>query len=377
MNESPTRGDWYGIRFGDSSDDANCIIKHCEIKYASYGINCYKAKPTIQFSTVSNCSYGVYFYYTSPTDFETNYITQNSKGIYGINSSPMITNNLVTENSSRGCYFYSNCAPKFFDNTFDSNYYGAYFAYSNPEFGTTEGSGKGNNILKNGTVGIRSYNSDPFLGTSDGYNTRVGGYNEICSNTSYNVFAQYGSDVEAQWCWWGEFEPGDPPPNIYSDASSTINYNNFLLNPTGGGSSLAKSTSGVIQSTSSVNLTYLKAGFNPKKPNPNKLSDLWLWGHDLSINGKHKDAIEVYQKLISKFSSDDLAKKALVKLYHLYPKTGKEGFGTYLNRLISNSKISDNIRPTVYSLMMSYCIADNYIENAIDIGEKISADFHR
>jgi len=370
-NATPFKGDWDYIRFENSSIDDSCYIKNCIIEYGYYGIICYYAEPSIQFNTISNCTRGVYFYYTSPTDFETNYITQNTYGIYGVNSSPTITDNLIKGNSSRGCYFYSNCAPKFFDNTFDSNYYGAYFYYSNPEFGPTEGSGKGNNILKNGTVGIRSYNSDPFLGTSDGYNTRVGGYNEICSNTSYNVYAQSSSDVEAQWCWWGEFEPGDPPPNIYSDASSTINYNNFLSNPTGGGSSLAKSTAGVIQSISNVNFIYLEAGFDPKKPNPNKLSDLWLWGHDLSINGKHEDAIEVYQKLISKFSNDDLAKKALVKLYHLYTKTGEEGFDNYLNRLISNSKISDNIRPTVYSLMMSYCIADNYIENAIDIGEKI------
>jgi len=38
---------WWGIKFEDSSDDNVCLLKHCTIQNASYGVYCYKASPAI------------------------------------------------------------------------------------------------------------------------------------------------------------------------------------------------------------------------------------------------------------------------------------------------------------------------------------------
>ncbi|MCH8011618.1 MAG: hypothetical protein IIA61_06665 [Candidatus Marinimicrobia bacterium] len=54
-------GNWYGIRFEDSSVDANCIIKCANIEYATYGIYSYKAEPEAMNNTISNCYYGIYY----------------------------------------------------------------------------------------------------------------------------------------------------------------------------------------------------------------------------------------------------------------------------------------------------------------------------
>jgi len=38
---------WWGIKFEDSSDDNVCVLKHCTIQNASYGVYCYKASPAM------------------------------------------------------------------------------------------------------------------------------------------------------------------------------------------------------------------------------------------------------------------------------------------------------------------------------------------
>ena len=39
---------WWGIKFEDSSNDSECILKFCTIQNASYGAYCYKSSPLIQ-----------------------------------------------------------------------------------------------------------------------------------------------------------------------------------------------------------------------------------------------------------------------------------------------------------------------------------------
>jgi len=60
-NESPSSSDWYGIRFEDSSVDASCKVKYCDIKYAQYGIYCNRANPKIQNNSISNSNNGILF----------------------------------------------------------------------------------------------------------------------------------------------------------------------------------------------------------------------------------------------------------------------------------------------------------------------------
>jgi parallel beta-helix repeat protein len=95
-NATPSAGDWYDIRFNDSSVDANCIVKYCEIKYSYYGIVFNSANPTI----------------------ESNIFTQNISGIEGNYSDPLIKNNYI-HNNHLGVYIGNYSSPTFYNNTYD------------------------------------------------------------------------------------------------------------------------------------------------------------------------------------------------------------------------------------------------------------------
>lgn len=66
-NASPSPDDWYGIRFEDPSNDNDCILKYCEIKYADYGIYCYRSSPSIHNNIISNNIHGIKGYITKST----------------------------------------------------------------------------------------------------------------------------------------------------------------------------------------------------------------------------------------------------------------------------------------------------------------------
>jgi hypothetical protein len=57
---TPQTGDWYGIRFLDSSIDSACLLEHCHISYADKGIYCQDATPEISQSEIDHCTYGIY-----------------------------------------------------------------------------------------------------------------------------------------------------------------------------------------------------------------------------------------------------------------------------------------------------------------------------
>ncbi|MBD3339134.1 MAG: hypothetical protein GF353_08490, partial [Candidatus Lokiarchaeota archaeon] len=61
---------WYGIKFEDSSVDGNCILEHCIIKNASYGIYCNQATPiTIRYCDIRDVGYGIFCYYSPNTGY--------------------------------------------------------------------------------------------------------------------------------------------------------------------------------------------------------------------------------------------------------------------------------------------------------------------
>jgi len=299
-NENPAKNDWYGIRFEDSSVDASCKVKYCDIKYATYGVYCNRANPKIQNNTISNCNTGVYLYISSPAYIETNSVTNNSTGIYGVSSSPTITDNLLRDNSYAGIYS-SGGSPKFYDNTVDENSMGAYIiSGSSPKFGPTSGSGKGNNVITENSYGIYAqYYSDLFMGSHGYYpGARIGGYNSICNNSVRDATAYFYTDIEAEYNWWGT------SPVILASYGSSINYSYALGSDPGGGSSLGKPVV-IAEDNSGGENEDRWTGFDPDNPDVNSLSDLWLWGYYLFLNGKIEDAIGVYQILVENFSNNE------------------------------------------------------------------------
>ena len=368
FNENPAKNDWYGIRFEDSSVDASCKIKYCNIKYAQYGIYCNRANPKIQNNSISHSNYGIYLYQSSPAYMETNLISDNGTGIYGTSSDPIITDNLIINNGS-GVLF-SGGSPKFFENTIqDNNTYGVYFVSgSSPEFGPTSGSGKGNNVITENSYGVYAqYYSDLFMGSHGYYpGARIGGYNSICNNSTRDATAYFYTDIEAEYNWWGT-----SPVRIASYGSS-INYSYALGSDPGGGSSLAKPT---FEDYSEYNSKNKWAGFDPDNPDVNSLSDLWLWGYYLFLDGKIEDAISVYKILVENFSNNEYANIALVKMYHLYNKIGKEGLSDYLNGLLSNSKIDSNVYPMAHSLLINIYLDDKDVSKALYETERIISKY--
>jgi hypothetical protein len=68
---TPAPGDWYYIRFYNTTDDATTVMEHCVVEYGGYSggmLYAYQASPTFRNVTVQNSnSYGGYFYTSEPT----------------------------------------------------------------------------------------------------------------------------------------------------------------------------------------------------------------------------------------------------------------------------------------------------------------------
>ena len=68
---SPAPGDWYYLRFYNTTDDATTIMEHCVVEYGGYGsgsIYANQASPTLRNVTIQNSkTYGAYLYMSEPT----------------------------------------------------------------------------------------------------------------------------------------------------------------------------------------------------------------------------------------------------------------------------------------------------------------------
>ncbi len=66
---APTSRDWQGVRFFDSSNDDECIMRRCQVRYAGAGniggISMFDAGPTIDLCDLSNNYFGFYIQYAS------------------------------------------------------------------------------------------------------------------------------------------------------------------------------------------------------------------------------------------------------------------------------------------------------------------------
>lgn len=367
-NASPSTGDWNGIIF---EENATGSLKYCNVRYSKYGVRCNYADPNIHNNTLTHNNYGIYLYYASP-NIITNTVSNNTYGLYGRHTTSYIYNNYIFNNTFSGAFFNSSSSPDLYNNSFKSNIDGVRAEYySEPKFGPTYNDhafdyGK-NIIINNYSYGLISdYFSSPFLGSSNPYNTRIGGDNSIYDN-SCNVGADHLSIVEAEYNWWGSYPPDTL--RFSSRNNSSINHNNPLSSSPGGGSTLSKAASTLVASGESGNNRF--AGFDPKKPNPNRLSDLWLWGYDLFINNKQADAIEVYKQLISKFSGSRQAGNALVKICHMSRNTGREDLSAYLTDIIQNPEISGSLKPVALALLAGDQLFRNEAQKAVQTYETI------
>ncbi len=63
---TPGYTNWPGIDFNDISEDANCELTNCMVRYATYGVECTNAAPTLTNTDFESCRYGLYLNGNSP-----------------------------------------------------------------------------------------------------------------------------------------------------------------------------------------------------------------------------------------------------------------------------------------------------------------------
>ncbi|MBN2412115.1 right-handed parallel beta-helix repeat-containing protein [candidate division KSB1 bacterium] len=234
-------GIWGGLKFLNSSVDAACIVKYCDIQHATYGVYINQAGPTIQNCELHNNMYGFYAYNgtaASAVTVEDNIFRNN---IYGIQFSYPISTFYVESNdsyanASRNVYLYS-CLDKIeisYNDIYDSSDLGIYLFASYPYVYR-------NNIYQNDGHGIACYygsHFDLFSDTNYGQNwiydngnhgiyidsnslPTLGWWNYGCpsanhfeNNTNYHVYSLQSLEVLAQYNYW------DDHTNVYGNVNT-------------------------------------------------------------------------------------------------------------------------------------------------------------
>ncbi len=292
FTRSGSSGSWYGIKFENSSVDADCIIKYANIEYADYGIYCYVASPKIEYSTISNCIYGLRAYYGSPTVLNNTISGNYTYGVYLYGSSPKLRYNVIKNHSGSS----------------DAGVHAA--SASNPYFGW--GSYRGHNVIKNNYVGISANGSTVSLGLGDC--GEYGGYNSVYSNSSKNIVAQNISSIEAELTWWNLFTEEAiratlEPPN--DPADNPIRVVPFLTgsDPNGGlGKTIGDSPGNLI------------AGMPFSPGHDEGLAQEGLKELDLSLLDEHQ--LLWYASALFHIGEYDRAKSAAYRFIGSYPKAG-------------------------------------------------------
>ena len=246
---------WWGIKFEDSSNDNECILKYCTIQNASYGAYCYKSSPFIYKCTINNCTIGIYTAYgTMQHDIFDNEIANNWSGASLTNNCNIrFYNNDVHQNSfvNLNCYV-NTYGPQINDNkihacssgngmnlhysnpyllrnfVYDNDDYGIYCNESSPEL---DGDPGNNVVAYNGSYGIYiNESSHPVLGGTSLETSQ----NSYYSNGTYDVYSLFASIIGANYCYWGGVTPrvygniwtlnqlsSDPNPDPHSLQKST------------------------------------------------------------------------------------------------------------------------------------------------------------
>ncbi|MDO9547572.1 MAG: tetratricopeptide repeat protein, partial [Candidatus Marinimicrobia bacterium] len=373
-NSSPSAGNWYGIRFEDSSVDANCILKYCDIQYAQYGVYCNRANPKIENNTITNNYYGVYAYYASPS-IHSCWIHDNTYGLLGASSSMVVTNNKIYDNS-QDCGYFVGGTPRFYTNTiYDNTGNGLYFYSSSGKIGYSSGTSQGlNEIRDNGSWGIYAEElTEIFMGSSDSEGNRIGGYNSVMDNTMNEVCSN-AAHVEAEYNYWGTSSPTSALFTLVY--GGTIDYIPYLTSDPNGGSSLSKSS--VLSGSGNVadNVNNRWAGYNPANLNFNKLSDLWLYGLELTLHNRPEKAIEIYKMLIEKFPKSTEAKKAMVKVHHLLRECDEKSQENYFETLMQKGGGCKEEYKSTAMILTAYTYCDMGLPvQAINIFEEVIKEY--
>ena len=237
---------WHGIEFTDESDDNSCVLRHCVIEWATIGVCCNSASPTLDDNLIQCCSEsGIQCTQASPI------ITNNTvrlclNGAEFYSSSPLLEGNHFNYNDVSGIELFNSYGTIHIiqDNYFDYNdLYGMWLdGYSSPT--TYRCTVRGNDdigvvcinhssphmdsclVWHNGGTGIHCSNySSPILS----FRPRIvgypeGGYNQIIENGGCGVSAAGSSYPDLGYLKHSPPYPGNN--SIYNNADYEVSNGN-------------------------------------------------------------------------------------------------------------------------------------------------------
>ena len=325
-------GSWYGIRFEDSSIDADCKLKYCDITYSSYGVYCSHASPKIENNTFSNNTYAFYLYYSSPS-IKTNLISNDR--IFADHSNPYFFDNHINNPYENYAMYLFQSSPSLLRNTFEGtmiDYMIKAHSYSNPGFGHISDSVQAYNRIEasgGDWAFLAEDHSLPFLGSTNtcvyrGKLNTIMGADVICLAAAHTY-----SRIEAGYVWWGQYPA--PTGQFYADGTSYLGYSFALNSDPGGGSSLGKSISQLEEDSDNDSV------FNP--PAPVGCDSLWQIAEKAVADCKIPAALAVYETLMSRYSQTAQAHFALARTIDLQKETSAGALGATLARLLATPKL--------------------------------------
>jgi parallel beta-helix repeat protein len=358
---SPAKEDWYAIVLNTTVDDNVTMLDNCIIEYSKYGIWMNGASPDISNNIIRYNSYGMQARSGSYPDVTTNEFSHNTYGTYSYYSSPKYSDNLIELNSSRGMYHNGTCTPHLYNNTIrDNSGYGVYmYNHADVQFGHSGADEKGwNEVIDNSSYGIyASYYCDPFLGTTDPYNTNISiaGYNSIHGNGISAMRMYNYSTAEAEWNWWGSATPD----SISANATSSFDITPYLTtapNPNYLGSSLAKSSEfdGYADCPD----------YDFFNPDTSSECALWHWAHDLRITNQTPVALWAWELYVRKYPDAERAPAALVKIANYTPLEDHDDLISYLYTILDNNEYGDVLRVKSLELLMGVHIKTGEFQDA-------------
>lgn len=267
---------WYGIKMEDAG--SNSSFNYCEIEYANNGIWLVNSSPLVQNS----------------------YIHNNSNGIYMVStSSPVLKNNTISNNGLYGIYCQNNCEPEF------------------GEYGTYNSTYGYNRIHDNSYGVVAEWNSTVIAGIF--YEDVVPNcrYNSIFDNSTYDAWAS-DSDIIANWAYWGDTNYPPLSSQFYTSNGGTIERTVPLQNDPGGGSSLAKST-----------ITDKENKFDPNNIDKNDPAQLYELAKYQRFIVDVDEALLTLKDLVNRFPESKYAEKSLVQIFHISEKHKIKGLTSY------------------------------------------------
>lgn len=338
-NSFPNRGDWDGIYLYDDS----CILKYCDIEYAGYGVCCYYAHPTIQYSHFENDYRALYLCFVDDITVSNCTIENNYTGInaYQSNNVDVISSNI------KNCYF------------------GAYLYISSVEFNKC-------NITNNTDIGVytssKSYvNMDTWRNTSNPYTN-----NRILNNNFYGVYissnsgANLGNFVDMGLSLAGGF-------NIFTHSSSY--YDVWNSSSSAIMAQVNQWTSMNNYGTVTTSPTAADRGFVLSKSisddNPDEIETLFRTIYQLERDSLYTDAIKVLNSIADLSPDHKISNLVINGMFRLYRKIGDlDGLIENLDNLIVKyQKNTVGIAALDYSVTVK-TIAGDY-KDAIDRSDRL------